>query len=98
MSAPQLMKPDYRNAEREATRLLNEAGIYQPPVNPVEIAKNLGVQVNFVSFSGASEGVSGLYDPERDVILVNRHEPGVRQTFTIAHEIGHLCCVRSYVA
>ena len=89
MFSPKLMKPDYRRAEREAIRLLNEAGVYQPPVNPVEIAKNVGVKVSFVSFSGPSEGVSGLFDPKNDAILVNRLEPGARQTFTIAHEIGH---------
>ena len=89
MFETKLIKPDYRRAEREAIRLLNQAGIYEPPVNPMEIAKNLGVEVSFVGFSGDSEGVSGLYDPTRDAILVNREEPGVRQTFTIAHELGH---------
>lgn len=86
---PKLQKPDFRHAEREAIRLLNEAGIYEPPVNPVEIAKVVGVRVEFVSFTGESEGVSGLYDPAQDAILVNHDEPGVRQTFTIAHELGH---------
>ncbi len=89
MFAPKLIKPDYRLAEREAIRLLNEAGIYQPPVNPLKIATNLGVRVNFVTFSGPSQGVAGLYDPAKDEILVNAEEPGVRQTFTVAHELGH---------
>jgi len=89
MSEPKLIKPDYRRAEKDAIDLLNQAGIYEPPVNPVEIASNVGVKVNFVNFSGASEGVSGLYDPSRDEILVNAEEPGYRQTFTIAHELGH---------
>jgi Zn-dependent peptidase ImmA (M78 family) len=89
MFEPKLLKPDYRQAEREAIRLLNESGIFEPPVNPVEIARSIGVSVSFVNFSGASEGVAGLYNPEHDIILVNRDEPGVRQTFTIAHELGH---------
>ena len=89
MLSPKLIKPDYQHAEREAIRLLNESGIYEPPVNPVEIARSIGVSVNFVTFSGASDGVSGLYDPRHDEILVNQEEAGVRQTFTIAHELGH---------
>jgi Zn-dependent peptidase ImmA (M78 family) len=89
MFSPKLIKPDYRHAEREAIRLLNESGIFEPPVNPVEIAHTIGMHVNFVSFSGESEGVSGLYDPAQNAIFVNQEEAGVRQTFTIAHELGH---------
>jgi Zn-dependent peptidase ImmA (M78 family) len=89
MFSPKLNRPDYRRAEREAIRMLNEAGVYEPPVNPVSIAKSVGVEVKFVNFAGASEGVSGLFDPQKNEILVNRSEPGVRQIFTIAHEIGH---------
>ena len=89
MFETKLIKPDYRRAEREAIGLLNASGIFEPPVNPVEIARGIGVKVNFVSFSGESEGVAGLYDPAQDAIFVNRGEPGVRQTFTIAHELGH---------
>ena len=85
----ELVKPDYRHAEREAISLLNRAGVYEPPVNPVEIARDLGVRVNFVAFSGESEGVSGLYDPAQNAIYVNDADAGVRQTFTIAHELGH---------
>ena len=89
MATATLIRPDYRHAENQAIRLLNQTGIYEPPVNPVKIAETIGVGVNFVTFSGESAGVSGLYDPERNVILVNQDEPGVRQTFTIAHELGH---------
>lgn len=89
MFEPKLMKPDYRRAEREAIGLLNGSGIFEPPVNPVDIARNINVGVRFVKFSGESEGVSGLYDPSQDAILVNQDDAGVRQTFTIAHELGH---------
>lgn len=85
----QLQRPDFQRAENAALRLLNEAGLYEPPVNPVEIARALGVKVNFVRFSGSSDGVAGLYDPATDSILVNMEEAGVRQTFTVAHELGH---------
>jgi len=84
-----LVKPDYRHAQREAIRLLNEAGVIEPPVNPVAIANYVGVNVRFVAFQGESVGVAGLFDPVQNAILVNQEESGVRQTFTIAHELGH---------
>jgi len=86
---PDLIKPDYRRAEREAINLLNKVGILDPPVNPLDIANFVGIAVNFVTFSGESDSVSGLYDPAQNAIFVNQTEAGVRQTFTIAHELGH---------
>ncbi len=88
-NSPELPKPDYRKAEREANRLLREAGVFQPPVNPVQIAQNLELNVEFVAFSGESAEVSGLFDFDSRTIMVNREDPGNRQTFTIAHELGH---------
>ncbi len=89
MFSPSITKPNFRLAQREAIRLLNEVGIYEPPVNPVRVANSIGVNVRFVAFSGESEDIAGLYDPSADEILVNQAESGVRQTFTVAHELGH---------
>ena len=84
-----LLAPDYRRAENAALELLNRAGVYHPPVNPIEIAGLVGVNVRFVRFSGASEGVSGLFNFRENAIYVNNDDAGKRQTFTIAHELGH---------
>jgi Zn-dependent peptidase ImmA (M78 family) len=85
------MKPDYRRAEREAVKLLSRCGIENPPVNPIVIAKKiLNVTVKFATFQSVeSERISGFYDCEEDEIVVNRAEFPLRQTFTIAHEMGH---------
>ena len=88
-SSEKLEKPDYKSAEREALKLLRKAGVFEPPVDPVMVARTEGVGVRFVVFAGESSGVSGLFDFEANEILVNNEEPGVRQTFTIAHELGH---------
>jgi len=86
----ELRRPNYRHAEREALRLLSESGIKEPPVNPVKVANDLvGTKVAFVTFSPGSNNISGLFDSEENAILVNRDEPPLRQTFTIAHELGH---------
>lgn len=82
-------KPDYRKAEREASRLISEFGVAEPPVDPARIARDMGVQVYFVEFERSHSGISGFYDCEEDAIFVNRDEFPLRQTFTIAHELGH---------
>jgi Zn-dependent peptidase ImmA (M78 family) len=86
-----LTKPNYRLAESQALDLLSQAGVIFPPVNPVMIADELvDVRVRFVTFyPSESKRISGFYDPEEDVIIVNREESPLRQTFTIAHELGH---------
>jgi len=89
--APGLTKPDYRRAEREAINLLDQSGMVEPPVNPIEIAQGiLNIPVKFATFRpDASARISGFYDCEEDAIVVNREEFPLRQTFTIAHEMGH---------
>jgi len=81
--------PDYRLVKRKVQELLEEAGVEHPPVNPVAMAREHGLDVKFVSFSGKFSQVSGFYDPSEEAIYVNKDEPPLRQTFTIAHELGH---------
>jgi Zn-dependent peptidase ImmA (M78 family) len=82
--------PNYSKARSAAIELLESAGLSEPPVDPVSISRNLGVQVFFVEFGGENDrNVSGFYDCEDDVIMVNKHEFPLRQTFTVAHELGH---------
>jgi len=84
-----LDRPDYRRAEREAERLLRDMDVTVPPVNPITIAAELGVKVWFANFTGTSSNVSGFYDCKDNSIYVNKDEYPPRQTFTIAHELGH---------
>ena len=49
-----------------------------------------------MEFSGESEGVSGFYDPDEHAIYVNKHEYPLRQSFTIAHELGHALLHREW--
>jgi Zn-dependent peptidase ImmA (M78 family) len=83
-------KPNYRHAQAEALRLLQESGIVEPPVNPVKIAKDIvGMKVDFATFKPESSNVSGFYDPQDNAIIVNSEEYPLRKTFTVAHELGH---------
>jgi Zn-dependent peptidase ImmA (M78 family) len=82
-------KADFAKAEAKAHEILDLLGIDRPPVDPVRICRDLGVRVVFARFSGNSQGVSGFYDADEDRIYVNRDEFPQRQSFTIAHELGH---------
>ena len=57
---------------------------------PVEsLAEALGAVVRYEPFDGQMSGL--LYRAEeRAVIGINSMHPGVRQRFSIAHELGHL--------
>jgi Zn-dependent peptidase ImmA (M78 family) len=82
-------RPDYRRAEKAALDILKDYGAKAPPVDPIKIAKLLEVNVAFVKFSDEAERISGFYDFEENKICVNIDEFPLRQTFTIAHELGH---------
>lgn len=90
--------PDYIKARNEANKLLKKFNITEPPINPVEIARRLGVEVNFVTFEKEFNNISGFYDSDDDSIYVNEDEYPLRQTFTIAHELGHRVLHREWAA
>lgn len=62
------------------------------PVNPGEIANNLGLRVVPCGGPGKSYPYSGYFyrDAEGNgVVEYNRGDSPVRRRFTVAHEIGH---------
>lgn len=89
MTAMRLERPNYARAAQRAADLLAEFGYEDPPVNPAEIARGLGMKVYFVTFGAELSKISGYYDPNDNSISVNTDEYPQRQTFTIAHELGH---------
>ncbi|CAA0112360.1 Uncharacterised protein [Halioglobus japonicus] len=92
------MRADYEGAKREALGVLSQFGVNDPAIDPVEISRQLGANVHFVTFSGDYSRISGFYDSEEDAIFVNEKEHPLRQTFTIAHELGHRTMHREWAA
>jgi Zn-dependent peptidase ImmA (M78 family) len=80
----------HKKAEKDAIELLEETWDGELPVDPVRIAKELGVEVLGVSFkkdvSGALVKKEGETDP---TILLNKEDGRTRKRFTCAHELGH---------
>jgi Zn-dependent peptidase ImmA (M78 family) len=89
------MKPNYKKSEQEALRLLYEFNYKEPPVDPIDIAKQMGIHVKMVTFD--RNDVSGMYNYEQRTIYVNNNEIPTRKLFTVAHELGHAIMHDEYV-
>lgn len=82
-------RPDYKKAKQAAEEILREYAGLEPPVNPIRIAREMGVEVRSAQFSPEFNSISGFYDAGKDAIIVNESEYSLRKYFTIAHELGH---------
>lgn len=82
-------KPDYDKAKQEALKILDNFGYNTPSVNPIKICRELGIRVYFSDFQDEDDKISGFFHAEKNEIYVNKNEYPKRQTFTIAHELGH---------
>lgn len=75
-----------------ASKALNQHWDGFLPVDPVRIARQMGIAV-FAEPELAEVGASGdcYFDSKgKPVIRFNPFEPETRQRFTIAHELGHI--------
>lgn len=89
-----LLRPRWTHAENEAKRLTSF--ISTPPVPVYEIAESNGVNVVFADFGVNAEKVAGLCDFDNARIYVNQDDQPERQTFTMAHELGHWIMHRDF--
>jgi hypothetical protein len=90
--------PNYARVRAQVSEIREQFGLIEPPVNPVDVARGLGINVHFVEFEPDFANVSGFYDPDENAIVVNKQEFPLRQTFTIAHELGHALLHREWAA
>jgi hypothetical protein len=78
------------HCRRAAEQLLKRCQISEPSVSIQRIAEQLAIGIDFVSLP---RGVAACVRLRGDtkVIEVNERDPRVRQRFSAAHEIGHIC-------
>ena len=77
------------DAAQEAQQLLDTTWGNKFPVDPVKIARDLGIDVLEVEFD---PGVAGAIfkEPGQDpTIFINATDSPSRQRFTVSHELGH---------
>lgn len=73
----------------KANELLKKYSIEKPVVNIFKIADNEGIRLHFVKMPGKALSVAGFLDIENKTMYINDDDPPNRQTFTVAHELGH---------
>lgn len=73
----------------KTNELLKKYSIEKPIVNIFKIAENEGIKLHFVKMPGKASNVAGFLDIENKTMYINDDDPPNRQTFTVAHELGH---------
>ncbi|MEU0794810.1 ImmA/IrrE family metallo-endopeptidase [Amycolatopsis sp. NPDC005961] len=92
---PELGIPDYRQGERLAEKLRDKIGLHDGdlPLKLDDFASfveaKLGIDVSFEPLSGGFDGMSISCDSFK-LAAINSRISGVRQRFTLAHELGHI--------
>src|SRR5262245_25369610 len=79
--------PRYKMAAQKANALTDPYST--PPIPVLEIAERSGVDVLFADMGVHKDKVAGFCDFKNAKLYVNAADPTNRQTFTIAHELGH---------
>jgi Zn-dependent peptidase ImmA (M78 family) len=70
-----------------AEKALKDNFIESPPVIIHELVENYGLTVFKAAFE--DKEIAGYIDFDKKWIVVNNEDAGVRQNFSIAHELGH---------
>jgi Zn-dependent peptidase ImmA (M78 family) len=79
----------HKQAEKDAIELLDEFWDGVLPVDPVRIAKALGVEVLDVFLKQDVSGALLKKEGQDPSILLNAEDSKTRKRFTCAHELGH---------
>lgn len=84
------MNADFIKAQQLAEATLIKHGVSSPIVNVFNIAQSEGLTLKeFSPEDGELANVAGFFDPASKTIFINKDDATNRQTFTVAHELGH---------
>ncbi|MBI2436645.1 MAG: ImmA/IrrE family metallo-endopeptidase [Candidatus Magasanikbacteria bacterium] len=85
---------DYEKAQVKAKELLEEHNITTPVVPIFDFTQRFGFKIFFFKpekIDGEKlNDVAGFTDLDQKIIYINEHDPSYRQSFTVAHELGHI--------
>lgn len=77
--------------ENRANQLLTEVGVTSLPVNPMALASNLGVEIKEMQLGRVCDGFLLVQDHQAFIGINSDILSAKRRSYTVAHEIGHLC-------
>lgn len=82
---------DWSAAKQQAQALLDEYDFKSPFIDVYKIAEDKGIRIIPILPQAGEREFSGFLNSngEKPIIYVNANEPVTRQTWTIAHELGH---------
>lgn len=75
--------------EKKATEILKDHGLLSAPVDPLKLAKILGIKVMNAVFSEEDKSGAVIKRGDNFSIYLNANDHPSRKRFTIAHELGH---------
>jgi len=75
--------------ENRATQILRDHNLFDVPVDPLKLARALGIKVMNAVFSEPNKSGAVAKRGKQYSIFLNTNDPPSRKRFTIAHEIGH---------
>lgn len=78
-----------QEAADEATRLLTVAWPFSIPIDPVAIARTVGIRVLTAPLDAETMGVLIKQPGQDPTIMINEGDSEHRRRFTCAHELGH---------
>lgn len=70
-------------------RWVDSTGLLKIPVDPIAIARGMGIEVYTAQLDPGVSGVLVKHYGEEPEIYLDRHDAVTRQRFTCAHELGH---------
>jgi len=77
--------------EKIARRIRKEWNLGSDPIeNVMDILEHHGIKVGMVDAPDTFDALTLWYNEKCPVIMVNKHFPGYRQRYNLAHELGHL--------
>jgi len=81
----------FGDIERTAQRIRKEWNLGSDPIeNVMDILEQHGIKVGVVEAPEKFDALTLWYNEKCPVIVVNKHFPGDRQRYNLAHELGHL--------